>query len=166
MNKLKAFIFIFLCLLSESLLACYGATIQKPQPFMGNDGEVFVLSDGSIWEVKYEYEYMYEYYPRVVICPDKNILIINDKQLNVVNLSGGGLSSGGSSIESNIDGEWNGWNGDTIVRLTNGQIWEQYGLHLSLSLGLGNDVFLFQKSGTWYMQVDGEDEAVAVIRLK
>ena len=82
---------------------------------MGNNGEVFVLSDGSIWEVKYEYEYMYEYYPNVIICPDKNLLLINDKKLNVMNLSGGG-SSGGSVIESSIDGQWNGWNGNTIVK--------------------------------------------------
>lgn len=133
---------------------------------MGNNGEVFVLSDGSIWEVKYEYEYMYEYYPSVVICPDKNILIIKGKQLNVANLSGGGLSNGGSVIESNIDGEWNGWDGDTVVKLTNGQIWEQSDSHLSLSLGFRNNVLLFQKSGIWYMQVEDEGEAVAVTRLK
>ena len=132
---------------------------------MGKHGEVFVLSDDSIWEVKYEYEYMYKYYPRVIICPDKNLLLINDKKLNVVNLSGGG-SSDGSVIESNIDGQWDGWDGDTIVKLTNGQIWQQLGLHLSLTLGLGNDVFIYEKAGTWYMQVEGEDEAVAVYRLK
>lgn len=165
MNKAKVFTFVFLCLLTESLFACYESTIQKPQPFMGNNGEVFVLSDGSIWEVKYEYEYMYEYYPNVIICPDKNLLLINDKKLNVMNLSGAG-SSGGSVIESNIDGQWNGWNGDTIVKLTNGQIWEQFGLHLSLSLGLGNEVLIYKKAGTWYMKVEDEDEAVAVTRLK
>jgi len=165
MNKVKTFLFISICLLTESLFACYESTIQKPQPFMGNDGEVFVLSDGSIWEVKYEYEYMYEYYPSIIICPDKNLLLINDKKLNVVNLSGGS-SSGGSVIESNIDGQWNGWNLDTIVKLTNGQIWEQVGLHLSISIGLGNEVLMYKKAGTWYMQVEDEDEAVAVIRLK
>lgn len=63
--------------------SCYESTIQKPSPFMGNNGEIFKLDDGSIWEVKYEYEYMYEYYPDVVICPDKGILIINGKKLNV-----------------------------------------------------------------------------------
>ena len=50
---------------------------------MGNDGEIFKLADGSLWEVKYEYEYMYEYSPDVIICPDKGKLIIKDKKLNV-----------------------------------------------------------------------------------
>jgi hypothetical protein len=53
---------------------CYDSSITKPVPFMGNNGEVFILSDRSIWEVKYEYEYMYEYYPSVAICPSKNLL--------------------------------------------------------------------------------------------
>lgn len=62
---------------------CYESSIQEPAPFMGNDGEIFKLADGSLWEVKYEYEYMYEYYPDVIICPDKGKLIIKDKKLNV-----------------------------------------------------------------------------------
>lgn len=78
---------LFLLLLSFSLTAsagkCYESSIQKPAPFMGNDGEIFKLADGSLWEVKYEYEYMYEYYPDVIICPDKGKLIINDKKLNI-----------------------------------------------------------------------------------
>ncbi len=151
---------------SNSSGGCYDSSITKPSPFMGNDGEVFVLSDSSVWEVKYEYEYMYEYYPRVVICPSKNMLIIDGKKLNVQNLSGGRSSEGGEIIESNISGSWNGWNGGTIVKLTNGQIWEQSGLALSLSLGLGNDVLIFKKGGIYYMQVEDEDEAVAVRRLK
>lgn len=83
MWKYLTFTFLFLSSLSYS---CYEATIQKPTPFMGNNGEIFVLSNGSIWEVKYEYEYLYEYSPNVVICPDKNILIINGKKLNVLRI--------------------------------------------------------------------------------
>ena len=67
---------------------------------------------------------------------------------------------------SYIDGQWEGWQGDTIVKLTNGQIWQQYGLHLSLSLGLANPVMIFKKGGIYYMMVDGEDEAVAVTQLR
>ena len=28
-------------------------------------------------------------------------------------------------MKSKIDGEWYGWDGDTIVRLTNGSVWRQ-----------------------------------------
>ena len=52
---------------SMSSWACYESSIVSPTPFMGNDGEIFKLSDGSLWEVHAEYEYLYEYYPSVVI---------------------------------------------------------------------------------------------------
>jgi hypothetical protein len=141
---------------------CYNSSIQKPTPFMGNHGEVAILTDGSIWKVMHEYEYMYEYYPSVVACPERNLLIVDDKKLDAQNLS----KSGSTVILSSIDGSWDGWSGDTIVRLLNGQIWEQVGASLSLSLGLGNEVFIYESSGRFFMMVDGETEAVAVERLK
>ena len=68
--------------------ACYESSIVKPSPFMGNDGEIFKLDDGSLWEVKYEYEYLYEYYPDVIICPSKERLVIDGKSLNVEYVGG------------------------------------------------------------------------------
>lgn len=62
---------------------CYQSTVLSPSPFMGNNGEIFKLSDGSVWEVKYEYEYMYEYSPSVIICPSRGKLIVGKKSLNV-----------------------------------------------------------------------------------
>jgi hypothetical protein len=61
---------------------CYQSTVLSPSPFMGNNGEIFKLSDGSVWEVKYEYEYMYEYSPSVTICPSRGKLIFGKKSLN------------------------------------------------------------------------------------
>ena len=61
---------------------CYKSSIQKPTPFMGNNGEIFVLTDGTVWEIKYEYEYMYEYYPAVVACPTRGYVIVSGKKLN------------------------------------------------------------------------------------
>ena len=104
---------------------CYSDYIQAPAPFMGNDGEVLKLGDGSIWQVKYAYEYLYEYYPNVVICPGINKLIIGDVQIDVVPLSGGNYGPHGDVIESKIDGTFEGWSGETIVILTNGQVWQQ-----------------------------------------
>src|SRR3989338_2424655 len=68
---------------------CYESSIAKPKPFMGNNNEVFQLSDGSTWEVKYEYEYMYAYSPQVVICPSSGKLFVDGKKLSVHQLSSG-----------------------------------------------------------------------------
>ena len=146
-------------------LGCYTASITKPTPFMGNSGEVFLLDDSSVWEVMHEYEYLYEYYPVITACPDSNFIVIGEKRLSAMPIAGGNGATA-NVIETNVDGDWNGWSGDTIVRLMNGQVWEQVGLALSLSLGLGNDVLIYERSGMHYMMVDGEDEAVMVRRLK
>lgn len=87
-----AFLTAFLSLVYSSRAAaqsCYSSSIMSPSPFLGNNGEIFKLSDGSIWEVKYEYEYMYEYFPRVTACPSSGKLIIGKKSLNVVLISPG-----------------------------------------------------------------------------
>ena len=100
MGIFRFFVCLFLVLSSSvSLISnssvvsggCYESTIFSPVPFMGNNGEVFELSDGSSWEVLYEYEYLYEYYPTVQVCPDLRTLIIGDKSLNIRSLDNNSL---------------------------------------------------------------------------
>ena len=66
--------------------ACFESSIIKPAPFMGNHGEIFQLDDGSIWEIRNEYEYMYEYYPSITACPSKGVVIVDGKKLNAVRM--------------------------------------------------------------------------------
>jgi hypothetical protein len=80
---------------------------------MGNDGEIFKLDDGSLWEVKYEYEYLYEYYPKVIICPSSGKLVINGKNLNVERVK---CEEGHWIQEVFADGE--------IIQLENGSMWK------------------------------------------
>ena len=94
---------------------CYESMIVSPVPFMGNNGEIFKLIDGSLWEVKYEYEYLYEYYPSVVICPSQGKLIIGGKSLNVEL-----VTSGEAVIESIIISDFNGLEYGNIYELANG----------------------------------------------
>ena len=139
---------------------------MKPVPFMGNNDEVFQLSDGSFWQVKYEYEYLYEYYPNVVICPSQNVLMVDSKKLNVARLSNSGRSSNSEIIESNIDGEFEGWDGETIVRLLNGQIWEQARYHYDYQYAYNPEVLIYKVGHRYMMQVEGADEPVQVRRIK
>ena len=71
-----------------------------------------------------------------------------------------------SVIESQVDGNFNGWEGETIVKLTNGQIWQQTEYHYRYHYAFMPKVLIF-KSGTGYkMRVDGVDRPVGVNRLK
>lgn len=80
---------------------CYRSTITAPSPFMGNNDEVFVLTDGSVWQVKYEYEYLYEYSPSVIICPSQSILIVKGKSLTVAPLRAGTVGSRSPGLQAN-----------------------------------------------------------------
>lgn len=74
------YLFVFLIiLLSHSANAgnCETAHLVKPAPFMGNSGEIFRLDNGLIGEVVGAYEYLYAYYPEVIICRDSKTMIVD-----------------------------------------------------------------------------------------
>jgi hypothetical protein len=179
------------CLTLSSLLStahagtCYESTIRTPTPFLGNNDEIFVLGDGSVWQVKYEYEYLYEYYPNVTVCPDRGKLIVAGKTLNIVSLaaahgkpakaqqadkvadaSPSRSVQSGDVIESQIDGEFEGWEGETIIKLMNGQIWQQTEYHYNYHYAYAPKVILYRSGGGYKMKIDGTDQAVGVARLK
>jgi hypothetical protein len=60
---------------------CFRSMIRAPAPFLGNHGEIFRLANGTIWEVQFEYNYLYEYYPAVIICPAQGLAIVNQTRL-------------------------------------------------------------------------------------
>jgi hypothetical protein len=143
--------------------ACFESSILSPAPFMGNNGEVFKLADGSLWEVKYEYEYLYEYFPNVVVC--LGTILVGGKSLNVQRLSGGPAANT-SVIESYIDGDFMGWDGETIFKLDNRQIWQQASYAYYYSYKYHPRVIIFNSSGSYKMQVEGESERIQVNRLR
>lgn len=77
----------------------------------------------------------------------------------------GGFPRGGV-LESRVDGEFEGWDGDTIVKLMDGSIWKQEDLTLDLHLAFSPRVTVFPRNGGFAMLVDGCGKAVRVSRLK
>ena len=166
-KTIKATILFALIPLILNAQNCYEATIVTPSPFMGNNGEVFKLNDGTIGEIKYEYEYMYEYNPDVIICPDTNKLIVAGKTLNIQLISSGSQTGNTSTpMESQIDGEFEGFEGETIIKLTNGQIWQQSEYHYHYHYAHMPKVMIFKSNSGYKIQVDGIEKSVGVIRLK
>ena len=153
---------------------CYESSILSPSPFMGNNGEIFKLADGSLWEVKYEYEYLYEYYPNVIICPSRGKLAIKGKTLNVAQVgaprpapkSQSQQAPSAEVIESQIDGDFSGWEGETIFKLTNGQIWQQAAYAYTYTYKFRPKVLIFRTRGGYEMQVEGMDSRIRVARIK
>jgi hypothetical protein len=71
-----------------------------------------------------------------------------------------------SVIESKIDGEFEGWQGETIVKLVNGQIWQQAEYRYEYHYAFMPDVLIYRSGGGYKMKVKGTDEAVGVLQLK
>lgn len=152
---------------------CFESSIVSPSPFMGNNEEIFKLSDGSVWEVKYEYEYLYEYYPTVIVCPSHGKLIINGKSLSVMLLSQPknkkSQSQKGWELheETNLEGSISGTiQQGHIFKTTSGSIYEVTGLTLQLVLELQPEVMIFRNGDIYKLVVEGFDEPLICIKLK
>lgn len=68
-------------------------------------------------------------------------------------------------IEAKIDGEFSGWQGESIYKLTNGQIWQQATYSYSYTYKYSPGVIIFPGAGGCKMKVDDADP-VAVKRIK
>jgi len=70
------------------------------------------------------------------------------------------------AIESAISGEFNGWDGETIFKLNNGQIWQQAEYDYMYSYSYSPDVTIYSTQSGCRMKVEDEDETILVKRLK
>lgn len=75
-------------------------------------------------------------------------------------------SSTTSTIESQVDGEFKGWDGKTIVKLANGQIWQQSEYHYNYHYAYSPKVLIYRSGAGYKMKVDGTDDAVGVTQIK
>jgi hypothetical protein len=70
------------------------------------------------------------------------------------------------AIESAISGSVHGWDGDTIFKLDNGQIWQQAEYGYTYFYEYHPDVTIYQTNGGCRMKVKDEEETIAVKRIK
>jgi len=70
------------------------------------------------------------------------------------------------AIETTISGDFEGWTGETIFKLDNGQIWEQAEYEYTYSYSYRPEVTIYQTRGGCRMKVEDEDETILVRRIK
>lgn len=71
-----------------------------------------------------------------------------------------------NAIESRIDGEFSGWEGETLVKLMNGQVWQQNDYHYEYHYAYMPDVLIFRSGGSFKMRVGGTSRAVGVTQIR
>jgi len=70
------------------------------------------------------------------------------------------------TIESRIDGNFEGWTGDTVFTLINGQIWQQAEYNYYYHYAYNPKVVIFKDGSYYYMIVDGTNRKIKVKRIK
>jgi hypothetical protein len=71
-----------------------------------------------------------------------------------------------ATIETRIDGEFSGWEGETVFRLANGQIWQQASYNYLYHYAYSPSVLIYRSGAEYRMRVDGVDQTIAVRQLK
>lgn len=115
-----------------------------------DDNTVFKMSNGMYWvQSQYRYWYHYAYRPDATISEENGryILTVAGQSIPVRQLS--------SVIESNIDGEFNGWDGDKKYKLRNGQIWKQDEYKYEYKYAYSPEVMICNIDGSNIMFVEG-----------
>ncbi len=128
--------------------------------FEGFDDEVlFKMQDGSLWvQARYHYWYHYAYSPeaRVIRRSDGYHLEVADKSILVAEAT--------SVADSRIDGDFNGWDGETVYSLMNGQVWQQSKYKYRYKYAHCPPALVYRASGGHKMRVAGTVANVRRIR--
>jgi hypothetical protein len=77
-----------------------------------------------------------------------------------------GRSSCSPAVESTISGEIEGWDGETIFKLDNGQIWQQASYDYTYFYEYRPEITIYQTSAGCRMKVEDETDTVLVKRIK
>lgn len=71
-----------------------------------------------------------------------------------------------SVIETQIEGEFEGWDGETIFKLANGQIWQQSSYAYTYHYAYRPKILIYKSGAVYRMKVENVDGTIQVKRLK
>ena len=80
------------------------------------------------------------------------------------NRPGGAVAA--TAAETQVDGDFNGWEGETVIKLMNGQVWQQTEYHYEYRYAYMPKVLIFSSGSGYKMKVDGTSRAIGVQRLR
>ena len=130
--------------------------------FEGFDDQVlFKLTDGSCWvQDEYKYWYHYSYRPEAKILRKNGRFYIQvNEQSEIVP-----VREIHGVIESKINGEFKGWEGETTYELTNGQVWQQSSHTYKYKYAHMPKALIYDPGGGHIMMVKGTKAKVRRIK--
>lgn len=175
---IMAFMFVFQFMHSQT-----GWTLEEETNLNGmvqgiiKHGHIFKTTSGSIYEITgFPMQIVLELSPEVIVLRNgsnfKLIIEGFNEHLECEQLKGqfskSQYNTQNSSyvIESKIESDFNGWDGETIFKLTNGQIWQQSSYAYNYHYAYRPDVIIYKSGGRYKMKVEGINRTIYVERLK
>ena len=132
--------------------------------FEGWDGEsVFELCNGEVWaQVSYDYTYHYAYRPDVTIVETSSGWL-----MTVEGVRDTIMVEPVAFLRSCIDGNFEGWSGDTVFVLCNGQVWQQAEFGYRYRYAYRPKVLIYESPfGGFRLKVDGVSDTIRVKQLR
>lgn len=124
-----------------------------------DDEQIFKMSNGTYWiQAHNKYWYHYAYRPEAIITKDNGSYYLSVANNNVE------VKKLDNVIESNIDGEFKGWEGETTYLLRNGQQWKQAVYKYEYKYEYSPAIIIYEGFTGIYMCVSGTK--TKVIRIK
>jgi len=113
-------------------------------------------------QTSYAYTYHYAYRPDVTL-----VLTSSGWLMSVDGVRDSIYVQQVSFIRSCIDGEFEGWSGDTVFVLCNGQVWQQSDYQYRYRYAYRPSILLYQPpGGGWRLSVEGMSDTIRVIQLR
>ncbi|MGM7449412.1 hypothetical protein ACP7H9_12945 [Idiomarina sp. ST20R2A10] len=137
-------------------------TAQIDGDFEGFDDEIlFKLMDGTYWiQAQYLYWYHYAYCPRVnILSANGNFYLQVEGQNQIVP-----IRQISDVVESQINGEFKGWEGETVYELTNGQVWQQCTYSYEYTYSYMPEALVYDAGAGYKMKVEGTSADVRRIK--
>ena len=124
-----------------------------------DDGGLFKMKNGTYWiQAQYNYWYHYAYNPDAAITQDDGQFILNVAGNSIP------VRKVTNVIESRIEGEFKGWDGNTQYKLQNGQIWQQSTYKYEYKYHYNPEAIVYEANGEYKMCVAGTTADVKRIR--
>lgn len=149
----------------------YNELISKGKPviksridgdFEGFDDEnLFPLSNGQYWIQKnYKYWYYYSYMANVTVYEynNRHYLTVDGKEQLVE------IDKIDNVVKATIINDFNGWSGDTIFELDNGQIWKQSEYDYDYNYSYRPDAIIYSNGSGFKILVEGNSVAVKLLK--
>lgn len=128
--------------------------------FEGFDDEVlFRMRNGTYWlQAQYKYWYHYAYSPDATITEENGRYLLNVAGNSIP------VRKINNVIESRINGEFKGWEGESEYELQNGQVWQQSNYKYQYKYAYMPEAIVYEGGSGYKMSVAGTIANVRRVR--